>query len=169
MNDSYKELLVKKERTMKDSLLRGLCMTVTVLLLLMMLVTVTPYNLIFFVACVAMGVLTYFVRQWTDIEYEYLYLDREITVDKVFAKSRRKRVATINVDKMEILAPVSSHQLDSYRNRQVKTVDYSAGGDVPDQRQYAMYYEGNEKYLLNLTEDFIKPVKSIAPRKVFTD
>jgi len=169
MNDSYKELLVKKEGTLKDSLLRGVCMTVTVLLLLIMLVVVVPYNLIFFVLGIAMGVLTYFVRQWTDIEYEYLYLDREITVDKVFAKARRKRVATLSVDKVEILAPVNSHQLDSYRNRQTKTIDYSAGHDVPDQRQYAMYYEGSQTYLLNLTDDFLKPIKSIAPRKVFTD
>ena len=27
------------------------------------------------------------------MEYEYLYLDRELTIDKVMAKTRRKRVA----------------------------------------------------------------------------
>ena len=42
--------------------------------------------------------------QWTDIEYEYLYLDKEITIDKIMAKTRRKRVLSISVDKIEILS-----------------------------------------------------------------
>jgi hypothetical protein len=32
-----------------------------------------------------------------------------------------------------------------------------------------VYYEGNQKYILNLTNDFAETVKKIAPRKVFTD
>ena len=102
-------------------------------------------------------------------EYEYLYLDKEITIDKIMAKTRRKRVLTIDVNKIEILAPEKSYQLDSYRNRQVKAIDYSAGHDLPDQKLYVMFYEGSQKYLLNLTEDFAKTIKGIIPRKVFTD
>ena len=113
--------------------------------------------------------LCYFVFQWTDIEYEYLYLDKEINIDKIMAKTRRKRVATISVEKMEILAPEKSHQLDSYRNRDIKAADYSAGKDLPGQKLYALYSEGNQKYLLNLDEDFAKTIKGIAPRKVFMD
>lgn len=166
MNDSYKELLVKKESGIKEKALRVVCLIPTILVGLLTLLT---GNIILFLIVVALGVLDYFVFQWTDIEYEYLYLDKEITIDKIMAKTRRKRVATIDVNKIEILAPEKSYQLDSYRNRQVKALDYSAGADLPEQKLYVMFYEGNQKFLLNLTEDFAKTVKGIAPRKVFTD
>lgn len=164
--DNYKELLVKKESGMKEKLLRAVCLVPTIVVGFFTLIT---GNIILFVATVALGILDYFVFQWTDIEYEYLYLDKEITVDKIMAKTRRKRQATIDVNKIEIMAPVKSHQLDSYRNRNCKELDYSAGTDLPEQKVYAVYYDGNQKYLMNLTEDFAKMIKGMAPRKVFMD
>lgn len=166
MNDSYKELLVKKESGMKEKALRVVSLVPTIIAGLLCLLT---GNIIIFIIAVAFGVLDYFVFQWTDIEYEYLYLDKEITIDKIMAKQRRKRVATISVDKIEILAPVKSYQLDSYKNREGKVLDYSAGQDLPDEKLYMMFYDGNQKYMLNLSEDFAKTIKGIAPRKVFLD
>ncbi len=165
MNESYKELLVKRERGMKEAVMRIACIVPTVLLVLLAFTG----NLIIFIAAVACGVLTYFVFQWTDIEFEYLYLDKEITVDKVMAKTRRKRAAVLDVNKIEIMAPENSNQLVYYKNRQVKITDLSAGHDLPDQKLYMVYYEGNQCYLMNLDEDFIKTVKLIAPRKVFSE
>jgi len=166
MNESYKELLVKKDKGVKETLIRIACVIPTVLIGLLTLLT---GNIIFFIVVIALGVLDYFVFQWTDIEFEYLYLDKEISVDKIMAKTRRKKLTTINVDKIEIMAPVKSYQLDSYRNRQTKVMDLSAGHDLPDQKLYWVFYEGNQKILMNLTEDFAKTVKGIAPRKVFTE
>ena len=124
MNDSYKELLVSKEQGVKDKLIRVVSIIPTVLAGLLTLLT---GNILIFIIAVAFGVLDYFVFQWTSIEYEYLYLDKEITIDKIMAKTRRKKILTIDVNKIEILAPEKSYQLDSYRNRQVKAIDYSAG------------------------------------------
>ena len=166
MNESYKELLVKKDRGAKETMLRVACVIPTVLAALLMFLT---GNMIVFIVVIVLGVLDYFVFQWTDIEYEYLYLDKEITVDKIMAKTRRKRVTTVDVNKVEIIAPEKSHQLDSYRNRQAKVMDFSAGHDLPEQKLYWVFYEGNQKILMNLTEDFVKTIKGIAPRKVFTD
>lgn len=166
MNESYKELLVKKEKGAKDTLIRVACVIPTVLLALLTLLT---GNVIFFIIVIALGVLDYFVFQWTDIEFEYLYLDKEISVDKIMAKTRRKKLMTISVEKIEIMAPEKSYHLDPYRNRQTKVVDLSAGHDLPDHKLYWVFYEGNQKILMNLTEDFAKMVKGIAPRKVFTD
>lgn len=166
MNDSYKELLVKKDKGIKEKLIRVVCVIPTVLVVLLTFLT---YNMIFFIVAIGLGVLDYFIFQWTDIEYEYLYLDKEITVDKIMAKTRRKRVTTIDVNKIEIMAPEKSYQLDSYRNRQTKVTDFSGGHDLPDQKLYWVYYEGNQKFLMNFTEDFAKTIKGIAPRKVFTE
>ena len=123
MNDSYKELLVRREKSTKDTLLRVVSIIPTVLIGFLTLLT---GNILFFIVAVAFGVLDYFVFQWTDIEYEYLYLDKEISIDKIMAKTRRKRVLTIDVNKIEILAPENSYQLDSYRNRQVKKISHKS-------------------------------------------
>jgi hypothetical protein len=166
MNDSYKELLVKKEKGAKENLLRTVSIIPTVLIGLLTLLT---GNIVLFIIVIAFGVLDYFVFQWTDIEYEYLYLDKEISIDKIMAKTRRKKVATIDVNKVEVMAPVKSYHLDDVRKRECKTTDLSAGKDLPDQKLYWVYYEGSQKYILNLDDDFAGTVKSVAPRKVFTD
>lgn len=166
MNESYKELLVKKDRGAKETLIRVASVIPTIFLGLFAFLSV---NMIFFIIAIAFGVLDYFVFQWTDLEYEYLYLDKEISVDKIMAKTRRKKLTTISVEKIEIMAPEKSHQIDSYRNRQTKVTDVSAGHDLPDQKLYWVFYEGNQKILMNLTEDFAKTIKGIAPRKVFMD
>ncbi len=166
MNESYKELLVKREKGAKEALIRIACVVFTVLLGILTLLT---GNIYLFVAVIVFGVLDYFVFQWTDIEFEYLYLDKEISVDKIMAKTRRKKVTTIDVGKIEIMAPEKSHQLDSYRKRETKVTDLSAGHDLPEQKLYWVFYEGNKKFLMNLTEDFAKTIKGIAPRKVYMD
>lgn len=166
MNESYKELLVKKPSGAKETLFKVLILAPTIIAGLLTLLT---GSIILFIVTVALGVGCFFVFQRTNIEYEYLYLDKEISIDKIMGQAKRKRVLTLDVNKIEILAPQKSYQLDSYRNRQVKTIDYSAGEDLPELKLYEMYYEGNQKILLNLDEDFAKTVKGIAPRKVFTE
>lgn len=165
MNESYKELIVKREMGAKEIALRVVCVVPTVLFALL--------GLSGFILALAgagvFGVLTYFVWLMTDLEYEYLYLDKELTIDKIMAKSRRKKVATLEVERMEIIAPENSHQLDSYRNRDYKKADYSAGKDLPEMKLYTIYYDGSQKIQVNLTEDFVKIIKMIAPRKVFLD
>ena len=85
------------------------------------------------------------------------------------AKSRRKRVAAYQVDRMEIMAPFRSYRLDNYKNRQVKIKDYSIGEELKPDRRYVMYYEGGEKILLSPSEELIKIMKNASPRKIFSD
>ena len=112
----------------------------------------------------------YFVYMNTDLEYEYLYLDRELTVDKVMAKSKRKRAAVYSLDKMEIVAPVKSWHLDNFKNRQTsKNVDYSSGEEKQPDKRFVFYYEGNQKVIFEPSEEMVKAMQFVAPRKVFKD
>lgn len=115
------------------------------------------------------GVLAYIVSLNCTIEYELLYLDHEISIDKISGKSRRKRVATYEVDRMEIMAPLNSYHLDGFKNRQVKVKDYSSGLESQPEKRYAIYYEGNEEIIIEPSEDFVKAVYNVAPRKTFKD
>ena len=118
---------------------------------------------------IAFGVAAYFVNLHANLEYEYLYVDRELTVDKVMNKSRRKRVAVYEVGKMEILAPIKSWHLDNYKNRQDKVVDYSSGEEKQPDRRYVFFYDGQKKVILEPNLELVKAIAVVAPRKVFTD
>ncbi len=165
MSDTYVECLVKAKQS-------GVAKFFKVLLIML---TVTFGLLVFLglalalVAAVVTGVGAYFVNLYTDLEYEYLYLDKELVVDKVMAKSRRKRIATYSIDRMEILAPVHSYHLDDFKNRRVKVKDYSIGEELKPDKRYALYYEGGEKLLLSPSEELVKAIRNVAPRKVFLD
>ena len=85
------------------------------------------------------------------------------------AQTRRKKVATFEVERMEILAPIKSYRLDNYKNRTCKEIDYSVRREEQPDRRYVMYYEGNQKIILSPSEEMLKAIKNVAPRKVFTD
>lgn len=165
MNDTYVECLVKAKQPIMFKFLQVVLIILTVIFGMAMFLF-GPIPLLIAVVC---GAGAYFVNLLTDLEYEYLYLDRELVIDKIMAKSKRKRVTTYSVDRMEIVAPIKSYHLDSYKNRSVKVKDYSIGEELKPDLRYAIYYEGGVKLLLSPSEELIKAIKNVAPRKVFTD
>lgn len=165
MSDTYVECLVKAKQTVMGKFFKILLIMLTVAFGLLAFIGFLPA----FIVAIITGVGAYFVNLFTDLEYEYLYLDKELVVDKVMAKSKRKRVGSYSVDRMEILAPYRSHRLDSFKNRNVKPKDYSVGMELQPDQRYVMFYEGGVKLILSPSEEIVKAVKSVAPRKVFTD
>lgn len=165
MSETYVECLVKAKSNLALKLLKYLLIGLTAVFVLLMLLGVVVAIL----AGAVTGIGAYFLNLYSDLEYEYLYLDKELVIDKVMAKSKRKRVATYQVDRMEIMAPIHSYRLDNYKNRQVKVKDYSIGEELKPDLRYAVYYEGGEKLILSPSEQMIKAIRNVAPRKVFTD
>ncbi len=165
MSDTYVECLVKAKQPGIAKFFRGFLIVLTVFFALFMLFAGITALLL----AVVCGLGAYFLNLFTDLEYEYLYLDRELIVDKVMAKTRRKRVATYSIDRLEIMAPIRSYHLDSYKNRDVKVKDYSIHQELKPDLRYVMYYEGGLKILLSPSEELVKAMKNVAPRKIFTE
>ena len=165
MSESYIEVMVQRKPSGAMLFLKYLLIGLAVVLFFASFI-ISNFALILALAC---GVGAYFAGMYSSVEYEYLYLDKEITIDKVLNKSKRKRVGTYQVDKMEILAPLKSYHLDSFKNRQVKELDYSSGVAGQPETRYCFYYEGSQKVIIEPNEEFIKLVKNVAPRKVFSD
>lgn len=164
MSDTYVECLIKAKQ--------ALWAKFGVVFLVVLTVLFTLSMFVFFAGplfALATGACAYFLNMYTNLEYEYLYLDKEIVIDKVLAKSKRKRVATYSVESMEVMAPVNSYHLDNYKNRSVKVKDYSIGEVRQPDLRYVMYCEGGQKVLISPSEEMVKAIKNIAPRKVFTD
>ena len=126
-------------------------------------------NPIFLLLALAMVAAAYFVSLNAQIEYEYLYCERELSVDKIMNKSKRKNAGKFEVERMEILAPMGSYHLDEFKNKTYKELDFSSGTENKPEKRYVLYYDGKDKVVLEPNEEIIKAIKSIAPRKVFTD
>lgn len=165
-SDTYVECLVSRKPSALMKFLKILLIMLCVAFLFVGFAFGMPLA-IFLV--IPFGGLAYFVSLKANIEYEYLYLDREISVDRISGQSSRKRIATYEVDRMEIIAPIKSYHLDDYKNRQCKTVDYSSGIEGQPDKRYVFFYEGNTKIVFEPSEELIKAVYNVAPRKVFMD
>ena len=165
MSDAYVECLVKA----KKSALGGILKVELILVAAICFLVALMGSFLAFILVILAGVGVYFVNLFTDLEYEYLYLDKELTVDKVMARSKRKRVAVYSLDRMEIFAPIKSYRLDNFKNRDVKVKDYSIGEEQQPDLRYVMYYEGGEKIILSPSPELIKIMKNAAPRKAFSD
>lgn len=167
MSETYVEWLVKREPSFGGRLVKTVLIMLTVVFGLLGFVGFA-YGIPLLLA-LATGLGAYFAHLNTYIEYEYLYLDRELSVDKIKAQTRRKKVATFEVDRIEILAPIKSYHLDNYKNRTTKETDYSIGREEQPDKRYVMYYEGNQKIILSPNEALVKAIRSVSPRKVFLD
>ena len=84
MNETYVECLVKRKTPGYMSFLK--------ILLIMLTVGFVLVGMVFIIAlipAILFGVAAYFVYMNTDLEYEYLYLDRELMASRnCFSKSR---------------------------------------------------------------------------------
>ncbi len=164
MSETYVECLVKKKSNPVKSFLRVLTIMLSVAFILLGFIFAPAL-----IVGLVMAVVAYFVYMNAELEYEYLYLDKELTVDKVMAKTKRKRVAQYDLNRMEIFAPMNSYHLDNFKNRTAKTIDYSSGEAKQPEARYVMYYDSGERIVLEPNQEMVKAIKNIAPRKVFTD
>lgn len=163
MGDSYVEVLVGREKNTAFAVLR-IIMYVLCGICVVLAMGGMPVLLL---VGIAIGAIGYFVCPAPDIEYEYLYMGKELTVDKIISKSKRKNVGTFDLNKMEVMCPVNSHELDSYKNKKLPVKDFSS--NKPDSKPYVIaYHDEKEEFLIYVepVAEFVQAVKSTMPRKV---
>ena len=167
-DNSYAECLVESKASPVVKALSYLSLVLAVVFFLSSILTVL--GIVGLILCVGAGVLYYFLSLNANIEFEYQYCEREITVDKILNKTKRKNVGKYEVAHIDVMAPSRSYHLDEYKNKTLKNVDFSAREQnrQPDPT-YTFIYDGKERIIFEPDPEFVAAVKSVAPRKVFTD
>ena len=164
MSDLYEELLVKRKKKASDSALKALMIAAIVISVFAGLF-IHPFALL---AAIGFGILAYFKMPALDLEYEYLYVNGELDVDKIMSKMKRKRVGSFDIDKADLIAPYKSHELDCYKhNKDLKILDYSSGEE--NANVYAMITKGEkglQMVLFEPSQSVLNDMRRIAPRKV---
>ena len=167
MSNLYSELLVKRERTIKDSITKYGLIVLTAIAVIAGLI-ITP---LIWIAAVALGIACYFVIPKTDVEYEYLFINGDFDIDMIMSKTKRKKVKSFKLSESDLAAPLDSHRLDYYNgNQNMKVLDFSSGN--PEHKRFGVItrLDGNLcKIILEPDEALAQAMKNSAPSKVFLD
>ena len=163
MNESYVEHMVAR----KPNPLAGAAKILAYALAVILFFLGFFGNYWLLLPAVILLLLGYFVIPQLNLEFEYLYLDKEITIDKIIDKQKRKHVMTVDLNKVEFLAPYTSHEFDSHKARKVMEKDVS--GRIPGSRPYGMLYhdeKGDSIIIFEPNEEMLKAIRTVFPRKV---
>ena len=162
MNDTYIELLVKKPDSKTATLLHKIMIGVGAVLFLAGLFTYLVFMLLGLVLLIGSIIPMLF----TDIEYEYLLLGKEFTVDRIRKKENRKTVADYDLGTMVVMAPKASEQFKRYE--QLKVVDYSS--DSEEGNPYEIVVDGKAgkvRVLVDTTQELVDTIRRMSPRNVY--
>ena len=163
MNEAYYEIMVARKKSQGLTSIKivaaGMAVSCVILMFLGFLWAIIP--------AVVLGVFSYMTGQKNSVEYEYLYVDKELQIDRIIAKSKRKTMENLDLNELVILAPTRSHELDRYRNGNYKKADYGSGDEANAASSY-MLIVGDKQIIFEPTEELVKTIRMFAPRKVFT-
>lgn len=160
MSDFYTEQLVKKQTTMKDVFIKALLVAVAIVSVFVVLM----FPVAIIVPVIVITAVVFLVRR-LDVEYEYLYVNGDLDIDKIMHKAKRKRVFSTNISSMELLAPEGADELNQFRNARV--VDLSSGR--ADAKRYVLVVAENgqiTKLVFEPNDTIVEGIFLMAPRKV---
>lgn len=123
-NDVFVEQLVKHKLRPKNILIKVLAIVVAVIITLTIWLIVPTYSYIIFTAAV---LLAYVVFRSQDYEFEYIFTNGDLDVDRIVSQRRRKRVMSTDCRSINVMAPYTpenEHLTKKYDI--VRTVDYSS-------------------------------------------
>lgn len=160
--DNYVEWLVKR----KDPVY---AMPVKILMVCICIISVlSALQTVFGVVIMTLaGLATYFVFLNLSVEYEYLFAEGGLSVDRIMGRARRKKMFDCEKDDVQMVAPADSYVLKDYVNQDTKEKDFTSGRK--NAKVYALVYrKGAEslKILFEPNEKMLNAMRRAFPRKL---
>ncbi len=109
----------------------------------------------------------FYVYPKLNVEYEYVFVDGQLDFDRISGKAKRKNLLRIDFEQVEIMAPMSSHALDSYTQVKLEVKNFSSGDK--ESKPYAIIANVENKKLKILfepNEKMLSMIKQKSPRKL---
>ncbi len=169
MDTGCLEVIVNRK---PNTLIKAVCYGACVLTVCFCLLAFMTSLLFLIPAALCAAAANYFWLE-TAVDFEYVYVDKELRVAKIMQKQRRKELAVYDLTKMEVLAPVGSHHLDGFKNKDLKVIDYSSQGDENKASRYALILSDGTELILDMVGEYssqiLDLIRAFSPRKVFRD
>lgn len=169
MGDLYSECIVKRKTPIYTMVIK---FVLIIAILISLTCMVLMINVIPFLIAVAFGLAYYFYSTGVDLEYEYTFVNGELDIDKIMAKSRRRRELSFDFGHLEIMARNKSHLTDGYREKTCKTYNFTSLNSANDEKVYVIYgTDKNEMIRIYIEPDekMLNDMRNHAPRKVNID
>lgn len=161
MNEVFIEHLIKRKTTSKSIIAKVALIFATIIVFALSLII--PFGLVLGILMVLLDV---YLFKMFDLEFEYTYIRGELSIDKIMGKERRKKAASFDLSKLEIVAPTDSYLLDSYKNCN-KVYDFTSLEEGV--KVYALILHGNggyERVLFEPNSEILSAMKDAHPRKI---
>lgn len=161
-DDNYVEWLVKR----KDPVY-AIPLKILMIILCVISVFVAMQTMLGIILVLAVGAGTYFVFLNMSVEYEYLFAEGGLSVDRIMGKARRKKVFDCDKEDIQMVAPADSFVLKDYERQGAKMKDFSSGRR--DAKVYALIYQKgpeNLKVLIEPNEKMVGAMRRAFPRKL---
>ena len=168
MGDVFKEQLVKKAVTGKNTALRfGIVALAVIIFFFCLAIPFVQQFAVFVAAALGFGVYILITRQ--NIEYEYIFTNGDLDIDVIYNKSKRKRLFSSSIRDIEIMAHVQDKAHTHDLSNAAETKDYSSGVTGPNTYAFVMSYKGKRtKFIIEPNEMMIKAFSTVlTPRKLF--
>lgn len=170
MESLYAEASVSRKTSTFGYFIKVLCISIFVLLtaIVFLLLTKTGQIVVVLVYApfiAAIGGIMYVVFPKLKVEYEYIFCEDRVDFARILGKSTRKNMLRLEMDIIELVAPMNSSQLEEYRNLPVK--DFSSREKKDGKFAIvAMIKEKKTKVIFEPSDKIIECMYFKAPRKV---
>lgn len=162
MVDYYVEILVKRN-VEKEKTKRKIIMYV-VITMTAVLGTVTMAPILHGLFVLSLLGYYFLIRNFC-VEFEYFYMDGELTISKIVNKSRRKKILELNDGLIKLIAPVGSDKLQGFHN--LKKIDCAANEPLNIPYVMVCEHEGELRAVnIQMTDELYKELKRNMPYKV---
>ncbi|MBQ5972824.1 MAG: hypothetical protein IJL69_01375 [Oscillospiraceae bacterium] len=132
VGDVFNEYLVKRKNGPKQLLYKALIGLAAIAIM----AAAIYFHLGAFILIIvlAVGVGVFFAYKEFDVEYEYCLTNNDLDIDKIVARERRRNVFSLDVKRIELLAPMTEEHADRWKAPTIRArYDFSSGrkGAVP--------------------------------------
>lgn len=165
MAEVFVEQIIKRRTGVSNTILRVLAVFVAILsTLLISLLGMIGFSITIFVIYAV-----YLVFCYTSVEYEYSFLNGELSIDRILGQRKRKTIANFDIAQAEIIAKTGSEEMRSHM-REMKKADFSSG--YRSDNLYSMILNGKNgqvHVLFEPNERVIEAMKHARPNIVKTN
>ncbi|PHV69953.1 hypothetical protein CS063_13305 [Sporanaerobium hydrogeniformans] len=165
MAEIFKEYLIKQKKSSKDVLMQTLIMGAAAVLIIIAFLLGGAFLGPVIILIVLFGAGTLFIK--FNREYEYILTNNELDIDVIYNKSKRKRVTTIDMKKIEAMVSIKDTNNQGKIERFNKLINASDNNDGAD--TYAIISSQDNtlcKILITPNASFLNELYKQAPHKV---
>ncbi|MBQ4293540.1 MAG: hypothetical protein II754_02695 [Lachnospiraceae bacterium] len=83
----------------------------------------------------------YAMLKYGDLEYEYIWIEGQLDVDRIYGKARRKTVARIDAEEIMLIAPEGDPELRHYEQEASRRPNCSSR--IPGVKKWKIVYKGS--------------------------